>query len=134
MVLALFFGSGATALVYEVVWAKFLAQMFGSTSMRRPWCWRCSWAGWRWATGFLALGGRPAVAGEGVWRAGNPDRDFAFLFPALDHATNKIFIALGSPIADHAGWLLLLKGILSALLLLGPTILMGGTLRCWRRG
>ena len=31
MVLALFFGSGATALVYEVVWAKFLAQMFGST-------------------------------------------------------------------------------------------------------
>src|SRR6516164_232508 len=30
-ILALFFGSGATALVYEVVWSKFLSQMFGST-------------------------------------------------------------------------------------------------------
>src|SRR5215471_18412410 len=31
IVLALFFFSGATALVYEVVWSKFLSQMFGST-------------------------------------------------------------------------------------------------------
>src|ERR1700690_3366766 len=31
MVLALFFCSGATALVYEVVWTKFLSQIFGST-------------------------------------------------------------------------------------------------------
>src|ERR1051325_7353060 len=31
MILALFFCSGATALVYEVVWSKFLSQMFGST-------------------------------------------------------------------------------------------------------
>src|SRR5690348_9806594 len=31
MVLALFFCSGATALIYEVVWSKFLSQMFGST-------------------------------------------------------------------------------------------------------
>src|SRR5215468_1731586 len=28
---ALFFCSGGTALVYEVVWSKFLSQMFGST-------------------------------------------------------------------------------------------------------
>ena len=31
MVLALFFCSGTTALVYEVVWSKYLSQMFGST-------------------------------------------------------------------------------------------------------
>src|SRR5437867_4042729 len=31
LVLGLFFCSGATALVYEVVWSKFLSQMFGST-------------------------------------------------------------------------------------------------------
>src|SRR5437762_2004261 len=31
LVLALFFCSGATALVYEVIWSKFLSQMFGST-------------------------------------------------------------------------------------------------------
>ena len=31
LVLALFFCSGAAALVYEVVWSKFLGQMLGST-------------------------------------------------------------------------------------------------------
>jgi hypothetical protein len=31
LVLRLFFCSGATALVYEVVWSKYLSQMFGST-------------------------------------------------------------------------------------------------------
>src|SRR2546426_12707710 len=31
LVLVLFFCSGATALVYEVVWSKYLSQMFGST-------------------------------------------------------------------------------------------------------
>ena len=31
MVLTLSFFSGATALVYEVLWSKFLSQMFGST-------------------------------------------------------------------------------------------------------
>src|SRR6185436_1109279 len=34
----------------------------------------------------------------------------------------------GSKLLDHGGWLLLLKGVLSGVLLLGPTILMGGTL------
>jgi len=29
--LLLFFGSGATALIYEVIWSKYLSQMFGST-------------------------------------------------------------------------------------------------------
>src|SRR6266481_3430616 len=31
LILGLFFCSGATALVYEVVWSKYLSQMFGST-------------------------------------------------------------------------------------------------------
>src|SRR6267378_3445495 len=31
LVLSLFFCSGATALIYEVVWSKYLSQMFGST-------------------------------------------------------------------------------------------------------
>src|SRR4051794_23484565 len=30
-ILFLFFCSGATALIYEVIWSKYLAQMFGST-------------------------------------------------------------------------------------------------------
>ena len=31
LILFLFFCSGATALIYEVVWSKYLALMFGST-------------------------------------------------------------------------------------------------------
>ncbi len=129
MVLALFFGSGATALVYEVVWAKFLAQMFGSTIYAQTVVLAVFMGG-------LALGNRIF----GAWADGlrQPVKAYgaleiligiyAFLFPALDRLTDKIFIALGSPIVEHAGWLLALKGILSAALLLGPTILMGGTL------
>ncbi len=129
MVLALFFGSGATALVYEVVWAKFLAQMFGSTIYAQTVVVVVFMGG-------LALGNRIF----GGWADGlrQPVKVYggleicvgiyAFLFPALDRATDKIFIALGTPIAEHAGWLLVLKGFLSAALLLGPTILMGGTL------
>ncbi len=129
MVLALFFGSGATALVYEVVWAKFLAQMFGSTIYAQTVVLAVFMGG-------LALGNRFF----GGWADGlqRPVKAYgvleiligiyAFLFPMLERVTDRIFIATGSPIVEHAGWLLALKGILSAALLLGPTILMGGTL------
>ena len=129
MVLILFFGSGATALVYEVVWAKFLAQMFGSTIYAQTVVLAVFMGG-------LALGNRIF----GGWADGlsQPVKAygvleiliglFAFLFPSLDRLTNHVFILTGTPIAEHAGWLLALKGGLSAVLLLGPTILMGGTL------
>ncbi len=129
MVLALFFGSGATALVYEVVWAKFLAQMFGSTIYAQTVVLAVFMGG-------LALGNRIF----GGWSDGlrNPVKAYgvleiligvyAFLFHTLERLTDKIFIAAGTPIVEHSGWLLLLKGVLSAALLLGPTILMGGTL------
>src|SRR5450432_2364094 len=129
MVLALFFGSGATALVYEVVWAKFLAQMFGSTIYAQTVVLAVFMGG-------LALGNRIF----GGWADGlsQPVKAygvleiliglFAFIFPVLDRLTNHIFILSGTPIVEHAGWLLALKGGLSAMLLLGPTILMGGTL------
>lgn len=129
IVLALFFGSGATALIYEVVWSKFLSQMFGSTIYAQTVVLAAFMGG-------LALGNRIF----GAWADGlrQPVRSYglleilvgvyAFLFPVLDRITNRIFITAGTPIAEHAGWLLLLKGVLSAALLLGPTVLMGGTL------
>ena len=129
LVLALFFGSGATALIYEVVWSKFLAQMFGSTIYAQTVVLAVFMGG-------LALGNRIF----GGWADGlrQPVKlygvleiligIYAFLFPMLDHATDWLFIAAGMPIAEHAGGLLLLKGGLSAALLLGPTLLMGGTL------
>jgi predicted membrane-bound spermidine synthase len=129
LVLALFFGSGAAALIYEVVWSKFLAQIFGSTIYAQTVVLAVFMGG-------LALGNRIF----GGWADGlrQPLRSYglleilvgvyAFLFPLLDRVTNRIFILAGTPIADHAGWLVLLECGLSTALLLGPTILMGGTL------
>jgi spermidine synthase len=129
LVLALFFASGATALIYEVVWAKFLAQMFGSTIYAQTVVLAVFMGGL--ALGNRIFGGRADGLRQPLKFYGVLEISigiYAFLFPALDRAADKIFIAAGTPIAEHAGWLLLLKGILSAGLLLGPTILMGGTL------
>ncbi len=129
MVLALFFCSGATALVYEVIWSKFLAQMFGSTIYAQTVVLAAFMAG-------LALGNR--LFGGWADRLPNPVRGYgllelaigiyAALFPALDRAADHIFVSVGSAMAGRAGLLLGLKGALSAALLLGPTTLMGGTL------
>ncbi len=129
LVLALFFGSGATALIYEVVWSKCLAQMFGSTIYAQTVVLAVFMGG-------LALGNKLF----GNWADGRrqPVKAYglleifigiyALLFPLLDRATDRVFIAAGTPIAEHAGWLLALKGTLSVALLLLPTVLMGGTL------
>jgi len=129
LVLGLFFCSGATALVYEVVWSKFLSQMFGSTIYAQTVVLAAFMGG-------LALGNRFF----GRWADGlaQPVRAYgyleiaiglyAFFFPALDRAADFVFVRVGSGIAERTGVLLALKGTLSAALLLGPTILMGGTL------
>ena len=129
LVLALFFFSGATALVYEVLWSKFLSQMFGSTIYAQTVVLAVFMGG-------LALGNR--LFGRWADRLRQPVRAYgcleiligiyAFLYPALDRLTDRVFILLGSPIVTDPALLLILKGLLSAVLLLGPTILMGGTL------
>ena len=129
IILALFFGSGATALVYEVVWSKFLSQMFGSTIYAQTVVLAAFMGG-------LALGNR--VFGRRSDQMTQPVRAYgcleiiigiyAFLFPLLDRLADRVFVSIGTHIVDHAGLLLALKGILSVALLLGPTILMGGTL------
>ncbi len=129
MVLALFFFSGATALVYEVLWSKFLSQMFGSTIYAQTVVLAVFMGG-------LALGNR--IFGRWADRLRQPVQAYgcleilvgiyAVLYPGLDRLADRVFIALGSPMVTHPGLLLVLKGILSAALLLGPTLLMGGTL------
>ncbi|MBI3848829.1 MAG: fused MFS/spermidine synthase [Verrucomicrobia bacterium] len=129
MVLALFFCSGATALVYEVVWSKFLSQMFGSTIYAQTVVLAAFMGG-------LALGNR--LFGRWADRLAQPVATYGFLeiiigvyafcFPTFDRMADAAFVSLGTHIAERAGLLLVLKGVLSAALLLGPTILMGGTL------
>jgi spermidine synthase len=129
IILALFFCSGATALVYEVVWSKFLSQMFGSTVYAQTVVLATFMGG-------LALGNKLF----GRWADGlaHPVRAYgwleigiglyAILFPWLDRLVDWVFVAVGSGLIEHAGALLVLKATLSALLLITPTVLMGGTL------
>jgi spermidine synthase len=129
IVLVLFFCSGATALVYEIVWSKFLSQMFGSTIYAQTIVLAAFMGG-------LALGNK--IFGRWSDRLRQPVRAYgyleiaigiyAFLFPALDQLADHAFVTIGSGVAQHTGLLLMLKGALSVGLLLGPTILMGGTL------
>src|SRR5258706_3891540 len=129
LVLGLFFCSGATALVYEVVWSKFLSQMFGSTIYAQTVVLAAFMGGL--ALGNKIFGKRADALREPVGVYGYLEIAiglYAFFFPNLDKLADKIFVSIGTGIAEQAALLLVLKGALAAGLLLGPTILMGGTL------
>lgn len=127
--MALFFCSGATALVYEVVWSKFLSQMFGSTIYAQTVVIAVFMGG-------LALGNH--FFGRAADRLRQPVGVYgtleimvgiyALLFPLLDGAVDHFFVLIGRPLIGHSAALLFVKGVLSAALLLAPTILMGATL------
>jgi spermidine synthase len=128
-ILILFFCSGATALVYEVIWSKYLALLFGSTIQAQTVVLAVFMGG-------LALGNK--LFSRHADSARNPLAiygrieiaigGYALLFWFLYRAADWAFARIGSGGLDHPFALLLLKGFLSIALLLGPTILMGGTL------
>ena len=125
----LFFCSGATALVYEVIWSKYLTLMFGSTVQAQTVVLAVFMGG-------LALGNR--LFGARADRASRPLAIYgyvevaiglyAFCFNWLYQFGDAVFVRLGTGQLEHRALLLLLKGALSVGLLLGPTVLMGGTL------
>ncbi len=129
LILLLFFCSGATALVYEVIWSKYLTMLLGSTVQAQTVVLAVFMGG-------LALGNR--IFGSRADRSQQPLAIYgylevavglyAFFFSSIYKAADATFAALGSGLLGHSGWLLALKGILSVGLLLGPTVLMGGTL------
>ena len=100
MILALFFCSGATALIYEVVWSKLLVQMFGSTVYAQTVVLAVFMGG-------LALGNRLL----GIWadHLKNPVQLYgvleiavglyAFFFMTFNGIVNDIFVA-----PRHARW------------------------------
>jgi spermidine synthase len=129
MILLLFFCSGVTALIYEVIWSKYLALLFGSTIQAQTMVLAVFMGG-------LALGNK--LFSVRADRARRPLAVYGWIeigiglyavfFSLLYRAADGIFVFVGSGLMDHSGWLLLLKGLLSAGLLGGPTVLMGGTL------
>jgi predicted membrane-bound spermidine synthase len=129
VILLLFFFSGVTALIYEVIWSDYLTLIFGSTIQAQ--------------TVVLAvfMGGL-ALGNKLFGRIADRTRRslviygclelaigvYALFFSQLYQLANHIFIPVGSKLLHHSGWLVFLNGALSVILLLGPTILMGGTL------
>src|SRR5882724_6197648 len=129
LVPVLFFCSGATALVYEVVWSKYLTLMLGSTIQAQTVVLAVFMGG-------LALGNRLFGARSDALQA--PLRVYglieisiglyAFFFTSLYSFADAAFVRVGSRVLTHGGLLLALKGAVSLALLLIPTVLMGGTL------
>ncbi|MBI5772454.1 MAG: fused MFS/spermidine synthase [Verrucomicrobia bacterium] len=128
-VLLLFFCSGATALVYEVVWSKYLSLLFGSTVQAQTVVLAVFMGG-------LALGNR--LFGPLADRSPSPLTLYgrievviglySFFFGVFYNLADSVFIRLGAGLLERGGLLLALKGVIAVGLLLGPTVLMGGTL------
>src|SRR5271170_5091301 len=103
-ILILFFCSGATALVYEVIWSKYLALLFGSTIQAQTVVLAVFMGG-------LALGNK--LFGKHADRAQRPLLIYgcieiaiglyAFLFSPIYKLTDDIFASVGSKLLDHSG-------------------------------
>jgi spermidine synthase len=125
--LVLFVGSGASALIYEVVWFQLLELVIGSSAIS---------LGVLLATfmGGMCLGslGYPRVAAR--LGAGHPLTSYATLEFAigvvglLELFLIPIIGKLYSPAVGHGAMALALRAVVAGLCLLPPTILMGATL------
>jgi len=128
-ILALLFFSGACGLVYEVVWMRMLTLVFGATAFATTTILASFFAGL--ALGAYLLGRvvdrvrRPLLlyalleAGIGV---------FAFLMPVLLAGLNALYPPIYRTFELSFYQLSVVRFVLSFIVLLPPTILMGGTL------
>ena len=129
LILTLFFCSGATALIYEVVWSKYLSQMFGSTIQAQTVVLAVFMGGL--ALGNRLFGGRSDALRQPLRAYGYIEVAiglYAFFFPTIYNLADRLFVSLGARALEHSSLLLSLKAVLSVGLLLLPTLLMGGTL------
>ena len=128
-VFILFLLSGATSLAYQVVWTRELIRVFGATSLAISTVLAAFMAG-------LALGSY--AFGKYIDRRGNPliaygilelgIGIFALVFPFVLAGLNPLYSALYPDSGETFAALSVFRFLLSFLILLIPTTLMGGTL------
>jgi spermidine synthase len=125
-----FFLSGITALVYEIVWSRYLTLFVGGTSVAHTIVLATFMAG-------LAAGN--AFFGRRADRPGTkPLRLYALLevgigllcllFPTVFSWVSSLYVILGSHVGPGAPVNAVLKGLLAALSMFLPCMLIGGTL------
>jgi spermidine synthase len=129
LVLLLFFCSGATALVYEVVWSKYLTLMLGSTVQAQTVVLAVFMGG-------LAIGNR--LFGKHSATTAAPLRsyalleliigNYAFFFPQIFKLADFLFVTIGSAVVNTPVLPLIVKLFICKILLLGTTINMVGTI------
>jgi spermidine synthase len=129
MLLLLFFLSGASALVYQVLWMRLLALVFGVTVHAASTVLAAFMTG-------LAFGS--ASAGRLADRIKRPLRAFAIAealvavsalaTPLLLAGVEALYVRLHRPLSDVPGLVTLVRLLLSFLVLVVPTTLMGATL------
>jgi predicted membrane-bound spermidine synthase len=125
----LLFVSGFCALVYQVVWLRELGLVFGSATAA---------TGMVLAVFMAGLGGGAVYLGKVVDRLKNPLAFYGFLelgitagaalSPLFIFLIRKLYLALGGSMAMGLPIATLVRIIFSALILLIPTAMMGGTL------
>jgi len=126
---ACFIATGGFALVYEVVFARYLALFLGHTTQAHTIVLATFMGGQ--ALGYIVFGRladrlRAPVAAYGwleVALAG-----YAVLFPVLFGPARDAFLAAARPLDPGGSALLAAKLVSAAALLIGPAFLMGGTL------
>ena len=126
---ALFFLSGVSGLIYQVLWLRLLALVFGVTIYAASTVLASFMGG-------LALGSY--AAGRLVDRAHNPLRWYgvaevlvglsALATPAALRGVERLYVALYPALPEGLGAITLVRFLLSSLVLLVPTTLMGATL------
>lgn len=129
IVLILFFLSGATALIYEVLWSKQLGLMLGSTIQAQTVVLAAYMGGL--ALGNRLFGRRADLLEQPLKAYGFVEAAiglYAFFFHAFHALADRVFVAGGTPLLPYPTALLALKALLGGGLVLIPTVLMGGTL------
>ena len=127
-VFLIFTVSGATALIYQVIWSRWLGLVFGNTTTSISIVLGSFMLG-------LALGSW--AAGRLLSRLNNPMRTYAYMelgigifalcFPLLSRAADLLFTAVVSPETSVQASIFV-RALLAFILLLVPTTFMGATL------
>jgi spermidine synthase len=127
LVLTFLFLSGATGLVYELVWSKYLSNLLGNSGQAHAIVLASFMGG-------LALGAY--LFGGLADRVKSPLRlygllelgvgVYALLFPAILGLSGALYLKMAAPMSE--GVRVVPKLVLASLSLLPPTLLMGGTL------
>lgn len=125
----LFLLSGATALVYQVVWTRLLTLFFGSTTLAVSTVLAVFMGGL--AIGSALLGKKADLTAAPVRFYGRLELVIGLLAmatPLTFAAIERLFVFIHGQVELGFWAAALLRFVLSCLLLLPPTILMGGTL------